>query len=243
MDKSQRAAGRLERALFGLITKTSAVVESQTLDAQFRLITLRGESLRGVAWVPGQKVQMVLGGWVQRTYTPLSWDAVDGVTTLLAYLHGAGPATEWASALAEGDACSVFGPRGSLDLNALTRPALLFGDETSFALAHALRHTPAGAGQVQLLFEVTSKPAAKALLERVGIEGAQLVERKPDDAHLSEVEALAADWLRSHPHPSCVLSGKASSIQRLSKRLRALGVGRSQIQTKAYWAVGKSGLD
>ena len=38
----------------------------------------------------------------------------------------------------------MFGPRSSLDLQRLDRPALLFGDETSFGLAHALRFTQAG---------------------------------------------------------------------------------------------------
>jgi hypothetical protein len=40
-----------------------------------------------------------------------------------------------------------------------------------------------------------------------------------------------------------VLSGKATSIQRLSKQLRQLGISRGRLQTKAYWAPGKAGLD
>ena len=40
-----------------------------------------------------------------------------------------------------------------------------------------------------------------------------------------------------------VLSGKASSIQAVTRRLRALGVARRSIHAKAYWAPGKTGLD
>jgi hypothetical protein len=39
-----------------------------------------------------------------------------------------------------------------------------------------------------------------------------------------------------------VMTGKAQSIQTLKKRLKAEGLGASS-RTKAYWSVGKSGLD
>lgn len=40
-----------------------------------------------------------------------------------------------------------------------------------------------------------------------------------------------------------VLTGKASSIQRVSRALKAAGVASSRMRTKAYWAPGKTGLD
>ena len=134
---------RLEGAFSKLFTKTATVTELRDIAPGFRLLTLEGQALRKAAWTPGQKVQLMLGGWVQRTYTPLSWDAATGRTQLLAYAHGDGPGAEWTRTLAQGDTCAIFGPRGSLDLTSLERPALLFGDETSFGLAHALRFTPA----------------------------------------------------------------------------------------------------
>ena len=235
--------GRLEGAINRLFMKSATVREARQLGEDFRLVTLSGESLRGGRWAPGQKVQVALGGWAYRTFTPISWDAAEGSTQLLLFLHGEAPAARWGRALKEGDACTLFGPRDSLDVNALGRPALLFGDETSIGLAYALRSTPHGAGGVRVVLEVTSKLVAEQVIEQLGIANVDLVERKPDDLHLSEVEAVIVDHLRSHEIKSVALSGKAPSIQRLNKRLRALGVSGLQIRTRAYWAPGKIGLD
>ncbi len=224
-------------------TRSAAVSEVRTVAENFRLITLEGEGLQGAAWVPGQKVQLLLGGWVQRTYTPLAWNAARGSLQLLAYVHGEFPGSDWVRRLELGQPCAIFGPRGSLDLTALTRPGLLFGDETSFGLAHALRFTPAGTNGVEVVLEVSSGEAARGALEAVGVAGAHLIERRTDDAHLAELEALIVSLRERHAIEGWVLSGKAPSIQSLSKLLRRLGAARSHIQSKAYWAPGKAGLD
>jgi ferric-chelate reductase (NADPH) len=235
--------GRIQDALTRLFMKRAMVSESRVLDGGFRLVTLSGDSLRGVRWTPGQKVQVALGGWAYRTYTPLSWDAVHGSTQLLVFLHGAAPGAAWGRALKEGDSCAMFGPHDSLDLNTLGRPALLFGDETSFGLAYAMRFTPQGVEEVRVVLEVTSKKIAEGVLGQLGITNAELVERRSDDSHLSEVENLAVTHLQDSSIKSGALSGKASSIQRLNKRLRSLGLSSRQIRTRAYWAPGKVGLD
>ncbi|HYQ15170.1 MAG TPA: SIP domain-containing protein, partial [Polyangiaceae bacterium] len=161
----------------------------------------------------------------------------------LVFSHGVGPGAEWGNTLKVGDGCSLFGPRDSLDLNGLTRPALLFGDETTFALSHSLRFTPAGAANVRLVFEVTSKRVAERVLTELGVAHFDLVERAPDDSHLDEVERLAVEQVQARAVTSCALTGKASSIQRVNKRLRSLGLAGRQIRTRAYWAPGKQGLD
>ena len=180
---------------------------------------------------------------MQRTYTPISWDAHSGSTQLLAYLHGDSPGANWARSVELGDSCTLFGPRDSLNLNALERPALLFGDETSFGLAHALRFTPGKARGVELVLEVASQDAARTVLERVGVANAHLVTRTAGDAHLQEVEEKVAAILGKEPLEQCVLSGKSTSIQRLNRTLRQRGLSSRQIKTRAYWAPGKKGLD
>jgi ferric-chelate reductase (NADPH) len=238
-----RSLGPLESTVARWFTRSARVSEVRDVADAFRLITLAGEGLQGAAWVPGQKVQLLLGGWVQRTYTPLAWNSASGSLQLLAFMHGEFPGSDWARQLQVGQPCAVFGPRGSLDLTALARPGLLFGDETSFGLAHALRFTPSGSDGVQLVLAVGSREAARRALEAVGVAGAHLVERSPDDVHLREVEALIAELHAKHATEGCVLSGKAPSIQALTRLLRRLGVARSSIQSKAYWAPGKAGLD
>ncbi|HTV21495.1 MAG TPA: siderophore-interacting protein [Polyangiaceae bacterium] len=238
-----RHLGPLESVVTKWFTREAHVREVRTVADGFRLVTLGGQALEGVAWVPGQKVQLMLGGWVQRTYTPLSWDAARGTMQLLAYVHGEFPGSDWARALAVGQRCAVFGPRGSIDLTALARPGLVFGDETSIGLAHALRATATGAAGVEVVLEVTSLDAARAALQAVDVQGAHCIERRADDAHLTDVEAVVRRLREGHAVEGWVLTGKATSIQAMTKLLRQLGAPRARIQSKAYWAPGKTGLD
>jgi len=184
-----------------------------------------------------------LGGWVYRTYTPLSWNSIAGSTELLLYLHGEGPGATWTRSIAVGDTCALLGPRTSLDLTALARPALVFGDETSLGLVHALRFTPRKLDDVVVVLEVESRAASEEVLENIGVRNVELVERRPNDSHLGEVEQVVVHHLRSQQAQGCVLSGKSTSIQTMNKCVRKHGLSSRQIHTKAYWAPGRQGLD
>src|SRR5688572_30055059 len=95
MTPTRRPTSAVESALTRLFTKSATVREVRVLDDHFRLVTLGGEALEGVRWSPGQKLQVALGGWAFRTYTPLSWDAAEGSTQLLLFLHGESPGSDW----------------------------------------------------------------------------------------------------------------------------------------------------
>jgi NADPH-dependent ferric siderophore reductase len=197
--------------------------------------------LRNVAWTAGQKVQVSMGsGLMARTYTPMSWDADSGKTSMLIFAHGDGPGSRWTIGLREGDICHFLGPRRSLDLSGLESPMVLFGDETSFGLAAAMRDRPQGNGAIYL-FEVSDAAESRGVLESIDLGQAMLFERVGDDAHLVAAEAKMLRLAASGVH--FVLTGKASSIQRVSRALKAAGVVSSRMKTKAYWAPGKTGLD
>jgi NADPH-dependent ferric siderophore reductase len=118
-------------------------------------------------------------------------------------------------------------------------PVVLFGDETSFAVAHAFR---TGAKRdVTPIFEVTHREDCAPALRELGFEGHD-VERTAGDAHLSQVHERLREALRVTPGATLVMTGRAQSIQALRSRLRGDGE-RATPKVKAYWAVGKSGLD
>lgn len=230
--------GTIEGALLRLFTKEARVAAARFLEERFRVVTLAGPALRDVTWSPGQKVQIALGGWVQRTYTPMSWDASAGTTELLLFDHGEAPGATWARTLEVGDVCTLFGPRASLALADVPRPALVFGDETSIGLAHALRHTPGGTKDVDVVLEVDDRALVQKVLDALGLTGVTLVERRAGEAHLEDVASLVKRSLAG-----AALTGKATSIQRLNRALRARGMTSRQLRTRAYWAPGKTGLD
>src|SRR5947208_11720096 len=99
-------------------------------------------------------------GLSARTYTPMSWDAVNGRTRMLTFAHGDGPGSRWASGLREDDTCQFFGPRHSLDLSGLESPVVLFGDETSFGLAAEPRDCTQADGAIHV-FDATDVPESR----------------------------------------------------------------------------------
>ncbi|MCY1036145.1 siderophore-interacting protein [Corallococcus sp. BB11-1] len=217
----------------------SQVTQARELSRAFRQVDCEGQALRGQGWTPGDKVQVFLPGLGMRTYTPLSWDEARGATSFLVYLHGDSPGAKWGRDVRVGDAVQFFGPRRSLVLDAGRAPVVLFGDETSFAVAHAFR---TGAKRdVTPVFEVSSREDCAPALRELGFEG-QDVERQSGDAHLAQVHERLREALRAKPDATLVMTGRAQSIQALRSRLKADGA-RTTPKVKAYWAVGKAGLD
>lgn len=70
------------------------------------------------------------------------------------------------------------------------------------------------------------------------VRGRDLVARAPGNAHLDELDAQ----LRARTGSTLDLTGKAQSIQGLRARLEAKPAFSAQ-KVKAYWALGKRGLD
>ncbi len=238
----QKQPNRLTAMLMKWFFRSASVTEVQRLSDHFCLITLAGDELRNVSWIPGQKIQIEFGEGIRRTYTPISWDPITGVTRILVFLHGKGPSSDWALSQKPGDPCLFFGPRGSLDLNNLAQSTLIYGDETSFGLAHAVKIT-SGLKNVILLFEVSSLPESQQVLQVLGLTGATLVQREMNDTHLREVEDFMIQNIEEHSFTHYILTGKASSILHLRKALKLQGITSSQLKVKAYWALGKKGLD
>lgn len=233
--------GRLSKALLRLLMKRATVVATESLADGFRLLTLEGAAFKGVAWTPGQKMQVAMGSaFVARTYTPIEWDASAGRFCILAYAHGDGPGSAWTRAVEPGDECDVFGPRSSLDASRMTEPLVVFGDETSMGLAHALTSEHRNRS-CACYFEVGDMESARRVMARLAIGDAALFPRRDGDAHLEEMEAVLPALASAGA--AFILTGKAGTIQRLRQGLKRQAVAAARIIAKAYWAPGKTGLD
>jgi NADPH-dependent ferric siderophore reductase len=225
-----------------LLMRPARVTGVTSLSENFRLIDFQGEALKNCTWSPGDKVQVKLdGGLITRTYTPIEWDRKVGTTRILTYCHGAGPGSEWGRRVIVGDERQFFGPRRSLELVSLASTTILFGDETSFGLAVALERNGEPSAERRFIFEVNDRQESASVLHRLGLAATIFVERRPDDAHLHEISDAIVGFVQ--PTNTFILSGKASSIQHVSRTLKANGVETRRLRTKAYWAAGKVGLD
>jgi NADPH-dependent ferric siderophore reductase len=196
--------------------------------------------------VPGDKVQLRVGGMAFRTFTPFRLGEGDDSLAVLGYLHGDAPAARWLGDVAPGDRCHVLGPRRSMNLAAIDRSTVFVGDETSLGLALALCGTPLGGLDTHFIFEVDDAAEVRPVLEAGGrgmLRHAWLVERRPGGAHLVEVEAALARYAGADSYRQYVLSGQSLTLQRLQRTLKAAGAKPSQMLAKACWVPGKAGLD
>ena len=223
------------------LLRTTRVTQVNHLSPEFVQVELQADAFRAGAWAPGTKLQMRprRGTLLFRTYTPIRWDPDRGVTELIAFTHGEGPAADWFRQVAVDDVCEVFGPRKSIELNRLSERVVFIGDESSVGLACALRTVNARGGYV---FEATD-PAAlrKALSDLQFADGCQVVARTPDRSELLEHARRSAEGTADVF--DLVVTGDAGTVHSLRRDSRGWPHGPRRVVGKAYWAPGRTGLD
>lgn len=96
---------------------------------------------------------------------------------------------------------------------------------------------------VRVLLEVASLADTLPVLTQLGIGGTQLCVRHQGDAHLIMMETKLSALLALDAGSDLVLTGKASTIQHLSRFLKQAHRSDGKRHSKAYWATGKRGLD
>lgn len=241
--QERKEAGRLTRLMMRWFFRKATVSKIEALASDIRAISLAGDDLKAASWAPGHKIQIDVGGGINRTYTPVCWSDT-GETRIIAFSHGEGPGAGWASSVRPGDKCQFFGPRRSMDLRHLNveRP-FFFGDETSLGLAQALSDSMDMPQDVTCLFEMSAHPDPRSLLLQLGLPEAAIVKRRPADGHYQEIEARIGKIVAEIRPGAYVLSGRSASVQRVSRMLKGLGVEPALIRAKAHWATGKTGLD
>jgi NADPH-dependent ferric siderophore reductase len=208
----------------------------------FRRVRLEGPHLRGVSWTPGDKLQLFLPEHGMRTYTPISWDPARGSTELLVFLHGDSPGAAWGRTVQVGDALQFFGPRRSIDGKGLPEQVVLFGDETSLGLACALR-SRFRAQHLACVFEVSARHEVQPVLDELELGTSVIVPRRADDSHLALVQEALLEQLERFSASQLVITGRAAAIQALRSRLKTGPRNPRVAASKAYWALGKRGLD
>ncbi|APR75582.1 Hypothetical protein A7982_00928 [Minicystis rosea] len=229
--------------MYRLIARQAEVRKIEPIGERFRLVTMAGADLEDRAWTPGDMIQIAFAGWEHRAYTPLAFDPRTGTAEFLGYVHGNGIGSAWLASASIGERRFLAGPRAAVNLNALRRPAIFFGDETSFSTAAAMRATPFGLRDVLFVFEVSSTEDSHAVLDRIGVtDDVTLMPREHDDRHLERIEHQVLEAFKAGREAQGIFTGKASSIQRLYKSLRKSGVSSKQITNVAYWAPGRKGF-
>jgi len=220
------------------------IVSIKVVSEHFRLIHIESPSFSKMKWKAGDKIQINTGDWDVRTYTPIAHDSTLAQIQLLVFVHGNGPGAFWAKNLKKGDLCDVFGPSSSLSLRESEMPQVLFGDETSFAVAAAFKNFYGSAADLSWIFEVNSVEESKHVCEQIGIlQNATFVEKQSTTEHLAEVLKKLRSRLDVARHTDLFLTGNAKSIQWIRNQIRELNHANTRTVMKAYWSKGKVGMD
>lgn len=210
------------------------VTAVETLSPRFRRLEAQGTEFANVDFTPGDKVQIFLLGEDMRTYTPVTWDRASGTASFIGFIHGDTLGSRWLREVKVGDQIELFGPRGSVAVNDGQGPVLVFGDETSVAVALSLtRANPAR--EVITVLETDAVDEVKTVTTAVGLTATIIARGATQEAATAMEPALARG---AFP----VLTGNAASIQALKQHFAKSGQSLKG-KTKAYWAKGKSGLD
>lgn len=185
----------------------------------------------GGAWASlqaGDKVQVLVGAAEVRTWTPIP--AADGAALLVALREADTPGMRWVRGLAAGSTLRFVGPQRSLRPPA--GPLTLVGDETSVAVAAALR---ASGRDVRVVLEVEAGLDAAAALPRAALADAVVLRRGGGPGAV--VAAVAA----AGAERAVLLTGGDELVKRARAELRA--VGRAPAALRTYWVQGRAGLD
>lgn len=231
---------RLSDMLADALFTSVHVTEITRIAGCFVKIRIASPAFRRAEWTAGDKMQLRTrrGSLEARAYTPINWDPVGGSTELLAFLHGDGPGARWFDEASVGLSGDVFGPSSSLDLTKVGESTVFVGDETSVALAHALRTV---APNALCIYEAVDVASLCTLLAQLRLnQNTVVVAKSVDRAKLLKELRQALD---SKPSPEdLVVSGDAATVNAVRRAVKSWPHLALKIKARAYWAQGRTGL-
>lgn len=224
----------LSQFLVKIFVRKSKIIEKHIIAERFVFLKIRMP--KKIHWIPGDKVQIVVGKKDLRSYTPFALDLDNKTFSTLIYNHGNGPGALWANEIIPNKKTEVFGPRRSFIEKEDDHMYLFFGDETSMGLCYALRLRLQHA-----YFEVNNETASNMALQHLGLTPYTLFKRDKDQQHLKRmVEQITSLLLqKNHRSFTLILSGHKWNAHRLETQLelalKHFNINNVKIVHKHYW--------
>jgi NADPH-dependent ferric siderophore reductase len=222
--------------------RQAVVANIAMITDELKQVTFKGD-FDHENFLPGKIVQFRVDDTSFRHYTLSSFNKQQGLCTVLFYLHGKGPGSQWASSLQEGQQVKFRSGEGKLQYDLQAKHHFFFGDETSIGLfnwykttALACSHEYFGVLELQPQHE----PALPAL--KIMVDSVHTAMDAPAVNAITWMEDMHPDCWANWKGATFYLAGRAMSISRFKKYLLDKGVEAKQIRTDAYWADGKKGL-
>lgn len=224
----------ISQLLVKILIRKSKIIEKHVIANRF--VFLKIKMPKKVTWIPGDKVQIIVGAKDLRSYTPYAFDLDKKTFSTLIYNHGNGPGALWAHSVATSARTEVFGPRRSFVDQNDEHMYLFFGDETSMGLAYALRLRLHHA-----YFEVNNEKLSTLALQYLTLSPISLFERKENQSHIHSIVEQMASLLLANKHQIylIILSGHKWRAEYLERALleifHRLEIANARIIKKHYW--------
>lgn len=214
------------------------VVANRALTPRMRRVTVRAETLQGLAIRPAQDLEVHLreeaGRRVKRRYTIRHARPDTGEADLDVLLHGAGAGSRWGEQAAPGDPVQFQGPRGKLELRRASYHVLC-GDESALpAIAAISEALPADETAIAVI-EV--RDAADELPVRADVRWVHRGEHPPGTPELLVAEA--AKVRVPDAFAQFYLLGETRSMVALRALFEGRGALHDSIFVKGYWNIGR----
>lgn len=258
----------VERVRFPLVPRRAEVIEIVDLTPKMRRFVLQGEDLKTfdsqdaddhmklvfpavgqteptlpVMTPEGLQAPEGAPPSERRDFTPRLFDAESGTLTVDFFLHGSGPAGNWAQNATVGSKLGVLGPRGSKVVRGGVDVYLLIGDETALpGIARRLEELPAGQKAIAYI-EVDSAA------EEIEIESAADVRLTwlHRNGAAPGTTRLLADAIRALPKPEgtvyTLAGGEASSLRPIRAFMKEAGYDPAFTSFSGHWKLGVTDHD
>ncbi len=247
MDNSHREIRRIRHETR---RRLLSVAQASDLTPRMRRVSLVGADLAGFT-SPGFDDHVKIffpneGGpedqEVKRDFTP-RYDADAGVLHIDFAIHGAGPASDWASSAKPGQQLRIGGPRGSAIIPMDFDWHLLIGDEVALpAIGRRLEELPGGA-RALVIVEVEDAAEEQRFTSKADIQ-TQWIHRSGRSPGVS-ARLLAA--LRNAGWPRGEFFAWAAAESDVARAIRRLlveerGASREWVKAAGYWKRGAAAV-
>lgn len=224
------------------VASTVATVASvHQLTPRMTRIQLSGDSLSGLAAVPGQTLKIYVpdlasGHPVTRDYTVRDYDSAKPSLDIDFVLHGDGPAANWARCAQPGDPVEFVGPSGRYRPDPHADWHLFAGDETALPAIQAYVAMLPAPARVALYIEVADAAEEQPMpgAARPAVRWLHRDGRTPGTSTLLDDAVRGA---RLPPGQGRIwLAGHTPTVRRIRAHLlNERGVDRRALYVKGFW--------
>ena len=221
-------------------------------------VTFTGDALAAFAWNgPAAHIKLIFEGDdaaasagprepaprpVMRTYTPRRFDAQARELVVDMVIHGAGPASAWASRASVGQRLTIAGPGRNYQVDGAADWYLLAGDDTAIPAIGTILEALPPKVRALVLLEVVDASEEHPIDARGDATQVHWLHRGPDPAGAGQPLEAAVRRIELPSGTGAVYVACESEAMRRIRRhlLHERQLPRTQLVTRGYWRLGET---